>query len=829
MSEERVRRSTSFRSQRPAKLMGLTSAGRFVQGLRDGSSPGKSPGKSWKFSNGDSPQPDSPLKFDPIEQLRRILQKEKRTKHEVQILLKYVENLKFFQQFKENNRDLHEEDALVHLVKNLGYEKFRAGEAIFKEGDYSNGKMYIIFTGEVVVIKKQLDYYTSQNIENQEGEIEVEEAKESPAMLRMKSAIEFEKKPSLDKQLSIDSPARAKKNWAKLNPAIKLAARLSHKQKTIPPRSIEEELLENSNREVHFDIMPVIDINKAAARYGKIIDRISTGGYFGEKALESDEVITRGATIMASMTSEFLTISTELYNYIRSRFERNNKAKLSFMLEYFPFVEKMHNQKVLENLLYLLEEKVYHLNNLITLEGGKGKEFFIIYDGVCEIYKRDPDYIEPNTGREKNVTQTPLQKGNIFVCSINRGVFFGEEILFNKSGQYEYTIRAASSTVTVIAIEKAKFNLRFPQGASYGLRALNKTKQEYYHSIFLDHLEERKKHLHSSRDHLAMKKHIRMISSPEKVPTETSSSESTLKPISIPQSQLYQIIPREKIHSYQRSVLPENYTLKQIEIDSPRKKATRASEDFNKLLAENSAKKTTDATIDDIQRYKFDFGKTYVFPRKPRNPNETSREKSFSPSGRTTIYESPRYSASKRSRPCQTEVSPEPSEERVFIGRSLLKRVNKIKTRSDIFNLVPLNESARTSRNIFVTEPSEISKRDRSKDSKGTLEDLDLKIDDFDRTLNLSSRQSKSMNSYRKKKIISYISKLNLESASSLFSLTNLRSESKKTESSVESGHTASLRERIKITRVKTAVQLKPVPMEVGFISGISLNGKKPY
>jgi CRP-like cAMP-binding protein len=58
-----------------------------------------------------------------------------------------------------------EQEALIYLCKNFKYEKFEAGKVIFEEGDLSNGKIYIILTGEVLIVKKTVDYYTLKNIE----------------------------------------------------------------------------------------------------------------------------------------------------------------------------------------------------------------------------------------------------------------------------------------------------------------------------------------------------------------------------------------------------------------------------------------------------------------------------------------------------------------------------------------------------------------------------------------------------------------------------------------------------------------------------------------
>jgi hypothetical protein len=96
-------------------------------------------------------------------------------------------------------------------------------------------------------------------------------------------------------------------------------------------------------------------------------------------------------------------------------------------------------------------------------------------------------------GSRVNTIPTFITKGRTFVCTINQGIFFGEEILYNTDGKYEFTVRAASSCVIVYGIEKGKFNLRFPSSTFMTLHILNDEKKKNYNRLAEANREEKKR------------------------------------------------------------------------------------------------------------------------------------------------------------------------------------------------------------------------------------------------------------------------------------------------------------------------------------------------
>ena len=58
-------------------------------------------------------------------------------------------------------------EALVQICKQITYERYSKAEPVFKEGDTSNGKVYILMSGELMVMMKKLDYHSQKNWEAQ--------------------------------------------------------------------------------------------------------------------------------------------------------------------------------------------------------------------------------------------------------------------------------------------------------------------------------------------------------------------------------------------------------------------------------------------------------------------------------------------------------------------------------------------------------------------------------------------------------------------------------------------------------------------------------------
>ena len=95
------------------------------------------------------------------------MRKSDRSDDEAAILYSVLKDFLFFKRFLSSD-DL-ESDAAIYLCKNLKYEYFPANTPIFKQGDESNGKMYLVYSGICHVILQQGDIITNMNLDDRKA------------------------------------------------------------------------------------------------------------------------------------------------------------------------------------------------------------------------------------------------------------------------------------------------------------------------------------------------------------------------------------------------------------------------------------------------------------------------------------------------------------------------------------------------------------------------------------------------------------------------------------------------------------------------------------
>ena len=564
---------------------------------------------------------------EPEEKVRRILTSPKRSQDDALFIYKQIQHFDFFIKFKENNTDLYEIDSLLHICKHLGFEKFRRGQTVFEEDADSNGKMYLMFSGEVSIIVKNPDFVTKQNLVNhniekpatEDSSLESDSSSDSdrsgeadllPPQIEPISndfiSNAFSDIFRRDKQgkeenrysgirfsmmsTNIDDPPKSSKNtklWKKFLTVTKLTNSVKPKSIVVDPQInlLKESEHKNSLRSVANEVrrrasrmIPVkgdsmrntsivingglavensvkderdqllrITVNKEAARssfrstinaaiklsrknsdnivnpapsspnrisfqragfsdpkeisaskYGTTIMKLIKGNFFGEKALYSQKK--RSATVVTNVDCEFLTISEELFSYIKARFEKTNTKKLNFLLDTFPDMERIKNRTILENLLYLLEEKTFDRHANLTAEGAKGKHFYILFEGTCNVYKKFPDD-DPEIAklRKYGDQEGSNKKDGLLVCQIFPGAFIGEEVIFNGLNQYEFTVKATSASVIAMAIDRAHFSVRFPGHVYKALKTMHRLKADHYMKIGLERAKLKSDIVHLAR------------------------------------------------------------------------------------------------------------------------------------------------------------------------------------------------------------------------------------------------------------------------------------------------------------------------------------------
>ena len=228
-------------------------------------------------------------------------------------------------------------------------------------------------------------------------------------------------------------------------------------------------------RKINFKKASTTDLDKTTGKkngkYGYVKETIRKGGHFGEAALKSNQP--REESMIAATNCELLVLDVEDYEYLLTRFEKSNTQLLNFLLDYIPGLEDAINMKKIINPESYFHEELYQLHHQITTEGKQGEHIYLLYEGVCQIVKTVKGQ-EKDQGLKKTYSSTD----DVVICIIKPGVFVGEEILFNEESKYEYTVKAATNNVKLLAIRAQTFEECMPKMAYGSLEAIFENKKQ---------------------------------------------------------------------------------------------------------------------------------------------------------------------------------------------------------------------------------------------------------------------------------------------------------------------------------------------------------------
>ena len=72
---------------------------------------------------------------------------------------------------------------------------------------------------------------------------------------------------------------------------------------------------------------------------------------------------------------------------VSENYDKKKKLIIEFLLTYFPSLNLVHTQQIIESLLYVIKERNYSYGTTISYEGQYSDKFYILYDGECSISK----------------------------------------------------------------------------------------------------------------------------------------------------------------------------------------------------------------------------------------------------------------------------------------------------------------------------------------------------------------------------------------------------------------------------------------------------------
>ena len=433
--------------------------------------------------------------------LQQILKYEQRSEKDVWYLYDMLQDSKFFRQYVNNTNEKERINAILFICKKLKYEVHEPQNIIIRQGEYSDGKVYIILRGEVSVLineirsdieepQKSEENILKQTTENlsatvpplrehntmMKGIINVLSSFKNGKIHRHSGHKKSFIPNSADEEQSSTRP-RSGFRTPNLQPVEPVASTCLNPLTSKPKKPgvatpTMQNALPKSGTYISKESMP---------DFGLVCGLMHKGDYFGEKALFQKHK--RTATIVSNTKMELLVLDRDTFKHVRYEFDRMRNETVEFLRASIPNLDKIDVPRILEGLLYLADVKEFSYHKILGLEGEPGKDFFLVYEGQCEliktvIYDNSECMAMPIYDLKSLYGLKKTKKEEIVVSNVHKGAFVGEEICFGNPDVYQYTIRICSDRAKVICFNKSHFLLRCPQVVIDGLEHLFLTKRE---------------------------------------------------------------------------------------------------------------------------------------------------------------------------------------------------------------------------------------------------------------------------------------------------------------------------------------------------------------
>lgn len=362
----------------------------------------------------------------------------------------------------------------------MKYESIPAGNYIFKEGDSSNDKFYIILSGRVsVVLKSDPNVFMEENREF-ESELIPNRMRSQTKETKSLSSLNYEETATI-LQTAEKTPITLNNlddtqvsAIRKISAVARTVARLSviQKRKRAGDEIIETE--EEHNEKIKQEVNHLKEAGKNAIQcekgsfkdldpettpqigrkgsrkrrthnlnpeIGVINKELREGECFGERALGSKEA-KRMASILTNTDCEFIILLKKDYLNIMSQYNKENRLKLEFLKKHLPYVDKIVSASVLQDYSYIFQTEFLTRGNIVVQEGQDGERIYILVQGQISLQKKI-DYENPL--RKKKTSKTVLISNS---CT---PTIFGEEILFEPKfrRKYKYTVKVMSNPLAI--------------------------------------------------------------------------------------------------------------------------------------------------------------------------------------------------------------------------------------------------------------------------------------------------------------------------------------------------------------------------------------------
>jgi len=442
--------------------------------------------------------------YDPKSLLKEILRSEERTEKEIWMLCDAFREMKFFRQFISNSDEKERMKALLYVFKKIKYETVGAQRCIIKQGEFSDGKVYIVLSGGLNVLinkdpKKVQALMGGTETPDDDKEKEENQSPATPStVVSIASPSLLQSPPLTFQQNNLKYTHRPRSSRRKTqSPELGNRTPVSNHSPTVkaespPPQSKLKK--DNSTNIIKKNIVrkePIFVDQEQLRAYGTVVGQLEKGDHFGEKALFDNHQ--RSASIITNSLVELLVLDRETFKHVLIGFQKAKSQILDYLSVTLPNLDKVSTKQVLEGLMYVADVREFAFRANLGIEGEPTDQLFLIYEGQCELIKTviydNSENVSLATDELKSLYGLKkTKKEDLVILNLERGSFIGEEICFDDKVMLNCTIRVSSERAKIICFPKKLFLFRCPKMIIKGIIKIFAEKKERFTQNLLQKL-----------------------------------------------------------------------------------------------------------------------------------------------------------------------------------------------------------------------------------------------------------------------------------------------------------------------------------------------------
>ena len=436
-----------------------------------------------------------------VEELRAILGADKRSKDDLKLLAKKLQDIPFFKAIIKKFGLDEDPDALLYFFKLIRLKEFNEHSTVYEQGDQSNSQAYVLFSGDAYLVDLAVNTLKADLLNSPPSKV---------LSISQTSTFDIDASPQLNGtrrvtnvyQMIPESEARPSSLKTEFDFTAhcgleRLGTVMSIKDLHSPDASPNKRSsIDQGHRTVVKQIQRFFAEGHNLPSYLKCqkespVKPLHPGKHIGQKALWSMQ--RRDHTIITKTACEFLVVHSDILKYIKKKVDVNKAKRIKLIRDCFPSLQINKDKQVLNFIWDIYSIETFHHNQHITVEGGTSDYFYIIMEGTCDLNKKilvETNPLSNPLHDMKHFFVLPLSSTeHVNIFSLNERSFVGDELLFAPQEHYWYSVKVTSPEARVLAFNRKSFLQRFPKTVIDNLREHYQQRQNHIYQILVQNLQ----------------------------------------------------------------------------------------------------------------------------------------------------------------------------------------------------------------------------------------------------------------------------------------------------------------------------------------------------